>query len=452
MLPVVNKYEIYPSVFPAKQESLVTVVPRERSAIFADGEEYSVTVIAVDSEPITETTVNYTVTAKDGVLSFVHPFLEEQEYKIVISKNESSVTEAVVYSLDEDLYSLLPMMGDLHSHSVRSDGRQDPVALAGYMRERGYDFYAMTDHHRYYPSEEVREALFGVKTGLVTLLGEEVHAPGAGFHTVHIGGAASVNEQYVKRREEFDSEILEYEARVPESVPQKHRERYARAMWASEHIHAVGGLAIFAHPFWRPNKSKHHNVSTEFAAIVLKSGLFDVYELIGAMSQQENNASVAFWNDLRVEGLNIPVVGSSDVHSVQSSPEFPWQRTVLFAEEKNDKSIIEAIKCGRSVAVEITGVDYTAQYRAYGSLRFVNYVQFLLRNYFAKTARLAYGEGVAIRAYAMGDAPKELVELQAAEAEKFTARFFGRAPAPKPSSELVLSKARWDEIHKDYQV
>ncbi len=452
MLPVINRYEIYPSVFPTRSESLVTVVPRERSMIFADGEEYSITVIAVDSEPITETTVNYTVAAKDGVIAFMHPFLDEQEYKIILKKDDKVVFDTAVYSLDEDLYSLTPMMGDLHSHSTRSDGRQDPVALAGYMRERGYDFYAMTDHHRYYPSEEVRDALSGVKTGLVTLLGEEVHAPGTGLHVVHIGGSGSVNEQYVNRRDEYDSEILEYESRVPESVPEKHRVRYARAMWASEHIRSVGGLAVLPHPFWRPNGSKHHNVSTEFAMMMLKSGLFDVYELIGAMGQQENNASVAMWNDLRAEGLNIPVVGSSDVHSVQSNPEFPWQRTVLFASSKDDKSVIEAIKRGRSVAVEITGVDYTTQYRAYGTLRFVNYVQFLLRNYFEKTARLAYGEGVAIRAYAMGDAPKELVELQAAEAEKFSARFFGRAPAPKPSSEIISSKALWDEIHKNYQI
>jgi hypothetical protein len=208
-------------------------------------------------------------------------------------------------------------------------------------------------------------------------------------------------------------------------------------MWASEHIHAVGGVAIFPHPFWRPGKWMRHYVSTEFATLMMKSGLFDAYELLGAMGQGEVNASVAFWNDLRAEGLKIPVVGSSDVHGVQESKDFPWQRTVLFAKEKNEESILCAIKEGKSVAVEVTGTDYNTQYRVYGTLRFVNYTQFLMRYYFAKTSMLAYGEGLALRSYFMGDAPKEQIELQAAACEKFTRRFFGKECAPNPSAELA---------------
>ena len=250
----------------------------------------------------------------------------QQELDFVITRKTVKLTVAKgrllpgnttsLYSLDSDLYELTPLIGDLHSHSIRSDGRQDPTALAGYMRERGYDFFAMTDHHRYYPSEEVLDALSGLNSGIVPILGEEVHVPNNPLHIVHLGGTASVNEQYVKRREEHDAEILEYEARVPDEIPEMYKAHYARAMWASEHIRAVGGLVVIPHPFWRPKGSKRHNVSTEYAKIMLRSGLFDAYELIGAMSQQENNASVALWTELRCEGVNIPVVGSSDVHGV----------------------------------------------------------------------------------------------------------------------------------------
>lgn len=269
---------------------------------------------------------------------------------------------------------------------------------------------------------------------------------------MHLGGTASVNEQYVKRREEHDAEILEYEARVPDEIPEMYKAHYARAMWASDHIRAVDGLVVIPHPFWRPKGSKRHNVSTEYAKIMLRSGLFDAYELIGAMSQQENNASVALWTELRCEGVNIPVVGSSDVHGVQGSLDYPWQRTVAFAKEKNQKSILEAIKKGFSAAVEITGVDYQTQYRAYGSLRLVNYVQFLMRYYFCKTERLAFGEGIAMRAYVMNDAQKALVELQAAEAKRFTDRFFGRAEPPEISKETIEKKTPFDNYHREYTV
>ena len=452
MLPVVEKYMIFPSVYPSNTESVVTVFPLERAFVFRDGAEFSVRVIAVDEEPFSETSVTLTVAAEDGVLRLSHAFRGEQEYRIVVSEEGKEILNTSVYSLDPDLYALTPLIGDLHSHSTRSDGRQDPAALAGFMRERGYDFYAMTDHHRYYPSEEVRAVYSDVKCGIVPILGEEVHAPGTGLHVVHIGGRASVNEQYVKRREEYDAEIADYEARVPEDVPELYRAKYARAVWASEHIRAVGGLAILPHPFWRSNGSKRHNVSTEFARLMLRSGLFDAYELIGAMSQQENNASVALWSEERCLGLNIPVVGSSDVHSVQNNPEFPWQRTVLFAGAKEHDAIVGAVKLGNSVAVEVTGVDYGTQYRCYGSLRLVNYAQFLLRYYFARTARLAYGEGIAMRAYAMGDAPRELIELQAEAAERFTRRFFGREEMPNLTKEIMKKKASFDAMHSDYTV
>ena len=146
------------------------------------------------------------------------------------------------------------------------------------------------------------------------------------------------------------------------------------------------------------------------------------------------------------------MVGSSDVHGVQGNPEFPWQRTVLFAKEKSEESILRAIKDGMSVAVEVTGTDYNTQYRVYGSLRFVNYTQFLMRYYFARTSMLAYGEGLALRAYFMGDAPAQQVELQAAACEKFTRRFLGKESAPDPSSELLEKAVPYNEQRGAYQI
>lgn len=452
MLPLIERYLVFPSVFPANTESVVTIVPHQRAFIFNDGEECTVRLIAVDTQVNDIADITLIVAAKDGVLKFPFHFLDEQEYRLVVTKDEKEILNTALYSLNPDLYSLTPLMGDLHSHSTRSDGGQDPVALAGYMRERGYDFYAMTDHHRYYPSQEVNDALDGLNCGLVALYGEEVHAPGTPLHVVHLGGEASVNEQYVMRREEYDAEIAEIEKRVPEQIPEHYKAYYARAMWASEHIRSVGGLAVMAHPFWRPNGSKRHNISTDLAKILLKSGLFDVYELIGAMGQQGNNASVALWSELKCEGLSIPVVGSSDVHGVHNNRDFPWLRTIAFAAAKEHGAIIEAIKQGNTVAVEVTGTDYQTQYRTYGSLRLVNYAQFLLRNYFIITERLAFGEGAAMRDYVMGDAPRELVEMQAAHAKLYSDRFFGRAPAPEIGAELLSKKANFDAKHNAYTV
>lgn len=84
----------------------------------------------------------------------------------------------------------------------------------------------------------------------------------------------------------------------------------------------------------------------------------------------------------------------------------------------------------------MSGYEYDRQYRCYGSLRLVSYCHFLLRNYFPAMQRLCGGEGVAMRAYAMNEAPAALVEECAVLAENFSARFLGKMPPVLPSAEL----------------
>ena len=57
-----------------------------------------------------------------------------------------------------------------------------------------------------------------------------------------------------------------------------------------------------------------------------------------------------------------------------------------------------------------------------------------------------------MRAYVMNDAQKALVELQAAEAKRFTDRFFGRAEPPEISKEIIEKKTPFDNYHKEYTV
>ena len=260
--------------------------------------------------------------AKDGVIRFLYTYEEEGQYLFFLSREETRLAELFVYALEEDLYDLTPLKGDFHSHSVRSDGKRDPAALAGHYREQGYDFFALTDHNRYYPGDEVDEAYAGVKLGISRVLGEEVHAPDSNVHIVHVGGKSSVADLYFHHQKEYAAEIAEYEERVPADIPEMYRYRYARAMWATDRIHEAGGLAIFAHPYWQPKKVRMHNVREQLAIRLLTSGMFDVYELVGAMSQVGINRSINLWADLRAEGLKISIVGSSDVHNLEKSATF----------------------------------------------------------------------------------------------------------------------------------
>ena len=450
MLPNPQNYCIYPAIVPSEKETLMSIVPTERAFLLFDGEEYTVTVIAIDGDDSyykVETHDHLTLIAKNGVLQFPYTFKGEQEYLISLGQGEVAKGDLHVYSLKGDLYSFLPLRGDFHGHSFRSDGKRDPAALAGHYREQGYDFFTLTDHNRFYPGGEIDETYAGVKLGITRVNGEEVHSPGSVVHIVHAGGSKSVTEQYVHDRENYETKITEYMSRVPSDIPEEYRTRYAKAMWATDAIHAAGGLAIFPHPYWKPGASKMHNVCDEFAKILLKSGMFDAYELIGGMGQVGCNRSVALWNELRAEGLKISVVGSSDVHGTRDAYTFPHYFTICFAESNDNDSIIDAVKRGNSVAVEAVGDEYKRQYRCYGSLRLVSYAQFLLTYYFPELQRICQGEGVAMRTYAMEQANAALIELQVAQTENFKEQYFGRKAAVLPSERIIEFENRWRARH-----
>lgn len=449
MLPTPQAYSIWPGVIPADKTTQMTITSNERAFLFADDAQYELIIISVNSDenyyaPHSQKKVN--VVAAHGALTFSYHFAGEHEHKIFLNKDEKTIASFCVYSLYEDLYSLSPLKGDLHSHSCRSDGTRDPAALAGHYREHGYDFFALTDHNRYYSGSEIDEAYEGVKTGFTRVFGEEVHCPGSVIHIVHIGGKKSVAERYLNDREGYDKEIEEYIKRVPKDVPELYKERYAKAMWATDAIHAVGGLAIFPHPFWRPGASKTYNVCDELAKLLLNSNMFDAYELLGAMEQRDCNRSVALWAELRADGLKIPVVGSSDSHKLENGSRFPDVFTICFANENTNKDVMDAVKKGNSVAVEATVDGRSIQYRCYGSLRLVSYAQFLLANYFPNQQRLSFGCGVAMRNYVMNEIGAELVEQYSGLVESYRKRFFGRTAVLLPSEAIMAFEDKWRKV------
>lgn len=447
MISAPQIFSVYPSVIPADETATMTVTANERAHFFPDGEEYQIRVVGVNSDENYYTRTKqktYDVTAKGGVLVFEHFFEGEQEHAVLLMKEGKVVQMLSVYSLSEDLYRLRPLKGDLHSHSVRSDGSLDAAALFSYFRRYGYEFAALTDHNRYYPGGEIDEAFAGVTTGITRVLGEEVHCPGSIVHIVHVGGKKSVASRYVKEREKYEAELSEYTKKVPADIPEEYKSRYAKAMWATDAIHEAGGLAVFAHPYWRPNASKTHNVCDELAKILLMSGMFDAYELIGSMGQIGNNRSVALWSELRAEGLKIPVVGSSDTHALDGGT-FNHCFTVCFAEENTGDAVTAAVKQGLSVAVEATGEGSHREYRCYGSLRLVSYAQFLLSHYFPKLQRIGEGLGVSMRAFLAEDADASLIEAEAALLERFSARFFGKKAPLIPSEAMLTFENKWRE-------
>ena len=452
MLPNPQNYAIYPSVVPADKPTEMTIAPNERAFMLFSDVTYNVRIIAVNSDecsfyyaPTPQALLS--VQAERGVIRFTYTFAGEQEYLLQLLRDDKVIDELHVYSLYEDLYRLTPLRGDFHSHSFRSDGKRDPAALAGHYREQGYDFFALTDHNRHYPGGEIDEVYAGVQLGITRIPGEELHTPVSTVHIVHVGSSERITAKYLKNRAAYEAQVAAYLPRVPAEVPEVYREKYAMAMWSTDQIHAVGGLAIFAHPYWIPGASRCYNVCDELATLLLKSGMFDAYELIGCMEPAGTNRSVALWTGLRAQGYDFPVVGSSDVHFLIQEPSFPHHFTVCFAEANDPASILAAVRNKMTVAVQGVGEEYERRYYSFGDLRLVSYAQFLLAHYFPERQRTCAGEGVAMRAYAMGAAPAQLIELTARMNADFSARFFGRKAALAPSAEMLAFEEKWRRIH-----
>ena len=451
MLPTPQKYTAFPRIYRAGVKSTVTIVPEGRTFLFPENVTYTVKISGInDDEPwyhSPSTWDVFDVVAKNGVLRFDYVFAAEQEYQLRLYRDELDVQKIAVYALEEDLYALRPLRGDLHSHTYRSDGTRDAAEQFGYYREQGYDFQSLTDHNRYYPGLEIDEVYDGLNLGITHVQGEEVHTPGSTIHIVHAGGKSSVTDIYIHDRERYEREMVEYRANVPAEIPEAQKERYAEAMWSCDRIHDAGGLAIFPHPYWRCGKNSSYNVCDDLTIALLKSGKFDAFELVGGMKTRGINRAVALLHELRAQGFDIPLVGSSDVHDL-TAKDFPYHFTVCFARENENDAIVEAVKNGMSVAVEMTGVEYDREYRAYGSLRLVTYALFLLDHYFSDLQRACQGEGVAMRFYATGLTDKATVETAAKFGTDFSDRFFGRTPVVLPDAKMLAFEDKWRAVHE----
>jgi hypothetical protein len=341
-----------------------------------------------------------------GTLSTRCAFPTEQEYFFRLEDLSGAkpvvAAEARAYAVRGDLFARSPWKGDLHMHSRRSDGLDDPAEVAAACRRIGLDFMALTDHHRREPSLEAIRAFESCPMDLVMLPGEEVHPPGCPVHIVNAGGTLSVNAAFEGER--YASEVAalaaDLEAAFPGS-PEADRLQYAAASWCFREVRACGGLGIFCHPSWISRS--RYDVPAALTDAIFDRQPYDALELIGGYHVHEaesNSLQVARWAEERARGKRIPVVGVSDAHGCNNGKLFGWYYTVAFAPTPAWEDVRPAICAERSVAVEARPGEVP---RVFGPYRLVTYAHFLLREVFPRHDELCAREGELMLAWARGD-------------------------------------------------
>lgn len=452
MKPELVKFTIIPSVVPADQESEISVTSKDGCFQFFDDIVYNVEFIPMEESDVPmdadisllgydKNRKKFLVRPENGVLKLRYFFSGEQEWKLHIAAvdycahtnplyehyhpywdNLMKVPEhgvyLSIYSLAPDLYGRRALRGDLHIHTSGSDGKETPEMVAAAYRAAGYDFIAITDHNVFGTARAATER-FDFQTDFQIFMGEEVHNGYAGyFHMVNVGGSRSVNDIYLNEPERVNNEIkaLEKEVKVPAGLDAR---EYLNRVWLYREIKKSGGFAIYPHPYWRVEN--HYHTETKMTRAILKNGLCDAYEVLGGCMPADNNLQTALYYELRAEGTNLPVVGSTDSHSVlDANTHFKKASTIVFAED----GVLKAVADGFSVAAEhLPGENI----RVYGPFRLVKYAHFLLANYFPVHNALCMASGTAISCLLSGDDTLiNTVEILEAKVTQFEQQFFGR--------------------------
>lgn len=424
------QYDVYPKVFLVSNDTVVNICPQNEKALFLSEHEYVVKIHKFSESnpcyyPERDCGLYMHVKADcKGCLSLDIRLNSEGEYLILVYANEDDKKEIAsfnIFAVDEDMKGRIPLRGDLHIHTCRSDGRESPNIVSANYRGSGYDFFTISDHGRYYPSLEAMRFYDGI-TDFCIVPGEEVHLPYCNPHYVNFGGSFSINALLTPNKnqehseddpswrsldgacpetmsvEEF-KEMIEIEA---QNIPLKHeteRRSFAVLKWIYKKIQKGDGLGIFPHPYWRHPLD---HIPDEYLEYIYREMPFDAFEVLGGESFYSHNGfQTAFYYDMKCRGIDPPIVGSTDSHSSISehNPNALICSTIVFAHENTREELISSIKDKYSVAVD----TISREYRLVGELRLIKYASFLLEEYYPIHDLACRSEGYYMLKYAQGD-------------------------------------------------
>ena len=450
-------YDIFPKVVAAGKEVEITIRPLGLQSAFAEENSVKIyplqeRIYELDDTPRQRAEYKLSPCA-DGCLRFTHTFFGEQEHYILINEDSKKEVRLSVYAVEGDLVGKIPLMGDLHLHTIRSDGRQDPAIVAAHLRQRGYDFIAITDHESFPGSLESIDAYKDVPIEMNLMTGEEVHLPDCHLHCVHVGGKYSINAMVdesletmmrkVNREtlnahpevwkltegsdfpgtmtsEEFHRVINEYAEglEIPAGIP---KFTYAGFCWECDQIRKAGGMAIFPHPYWIHDNAYHGD--ERLTQLLFDTKPFDAFEVLGGENYFEQNGhQTVHYYEAKARGVNIPVVGSSDSHSSVNNRNAFIAETICFAEENTTEGVTSAIRAGRSVALDTISTEF----RLVGDFRLVKYACFLMNEYFPLHQAACNEQGRAMKEYYCGDREegRAMLEFIKDRMAKFWKKYF----------------------------
>lgn len=449
-IPNINKSDFFYSLFP-KVALLKLTTEFEIQGLGIDnkltaGKEYTIRVIPQE-ENNSSALLTYSswydydgcsaVADSDGVLKFTFTLMREQIYTFRLAEKKDNGEWNILYNFrvfcaKPDLYERIPVRGNTHCHASPSvDGHEDPFVAASLYRKAGFDYLAITDHHLIDGSLIAMDAARGLSGDMLLLPGEEVHIPDAYIHAVNVGAVfegKGLDKYYHENRDECEKEIRAIAEKAKDSLPDGVLPMdFAYRKWIADMIHGKDGIAILAHPFW---EWEAHNTRDDVFRYFAEQRIYDAAEILHGQEKgcQDANMQVAFWNDMRAEGIYISPLGVDDAHRRY----FNWDYecsfnevyTIAFVKEMTLGSLKEAFVNGYTAAAECYE---NAPEHVVATYRLTKFTLFLLENYFPYHDELCFIEGHYMKeAYSGDEKARDMLCRLKGQTEGYYKKFFGK--------------------------
>ncbi|HHU28110.1 TPA: hypothetical protein GXZ54_03010 [bacterium] len=398
------KFDFYPKVILANTTATITIKSLTNEVVIDDNVDYILNFYPLERKSKFGS-YNYQpdvlIKPRNGQFVFEQYFPGEQEHKIIITNPKTKEEYAFrFYSVEADLFYLNPYKGDLHMHSIRSDGKEPPEIVTAMCRKIGFDFMAITDHYQYQPSQEAIKFYHDLPIDMLITNGEEVHPKDNFTHIVNFGGNFSINE-YIKNNEKiYYQEVNEIKDTIENVEDDKSCFEIASSIWVFNKIREADGLAIFCHPYWKVYQGYY--ISEEVTSYLLEHQPYDAYEVIGGYlpyEEESNTLQINRYYHEVAKGKQVPIVGVSDAHACYNNT-FGWFYTITLAPSNSKDDIIKSIKECYSVAIENIPNEAI---RPVGPFRLVKYVLYLTKEYFPLHDEICNEEGQYMLDYINGD-------------------------------------------------
>ncbi|MFZ4450395.1 CehA/McbA family metallohydrolase [Salibacterium aidingense] len=244
------------------------------------------------------------ITEHAATPGYLHGCLEQGEWAVLLGLHHIPEDGCAVYITIATVSAERRWLkGDMHSHTVHSDGEYTLPVVAEILKERKLDFIATTDHNTVtqnylHPTHE--DILFIPGFELTTNAG----------HSNIIG----LEDPEIDFRIAADRDM--------EAAFKEAREK--------------GAVIVINHPF-------HSGCEWKWSLNLP----FDVWEVWNGPWSEENRRALQWWHEQLCLGYNIPITAGSDVHRTEKYVQHGMPSTWVLSEGKTKAQLLSAIRKGR---------------------------------------------------------------------------------------------------------